>query len=253
MTLRQRILDIAASQQGVTEAPPGSNSVLYWDWWANADGTVDRSEVLGAWCAAFVSWVYDKAGAPLPAIQRDRGGFAGVQAGVQYAVNNDELTQDPTPGDIALFSWLPVVWDDGYPRVYYQGQWTTAGDHTGIFSHFDGEQYWCWEGNTSVHGSQDNGGAVHLRPRPPSVIIGFWSPAILRGAPGPLLYDTTTQGDDMPTHLTTLNGSWWGCFTGLYRPLSGPELAFYQSKGVPTVTHTAAEIATMKDSWGRFA
>jgi hypothetical protein len=63
----------------------------------------------------------------------------------------------------------------------------------------------------------------------------------------------TTQGDDdMPTHLTTLDGSWWGCFAGLYRPLSGPELTFYQSKGVPTVTHSAAEIATLQD-WKRFA
>ena len=191
MTLRQRILDIAASQAGVTEDPPGTNQVIYWDWWANGDGVVQASEVLGPWCASFVSWVFDQAGAPLPPIQRDRGGFAGVQAGVQYAVNANELTQDPIPGDIVLFSWLPISWDSGYPWVLWNGAWVTAGDHTGIFSHFDGENYWCWEGNTSVSGSQDNGGAVHLRPRSPAVIIGFWRPAILasEGAPPPIIGD----------------------------------------------------------------
>ena len=186
--LRQRILDIAASQDGITEDPPGSNSVKYWDWWANGDGVTQASEILGPWCASFVSWVFDQAGAPLPAIQRDRGGFAGVQAGVQWAVNAGELTHDPIPGDIALFSWLPITWDSGYPWVLWNGMWVTAGDHTGIFSHFDGENFWCWEGNTSLYGSQDNGGAVHLRPRSASVIIGFWRPQVLDlGAPPPLI------------------------------------------------------------------
>lgn len=59
--------------------------------------------------------------------------------------------------------------------------------------------------------------------------------------------------DDMPTHLTSHNGSWWGCFSGRYRPLSGPELAFFQSKNVPHVAHTGAEIATMQNEWGRFS
>ena len=190
MGIREEIIRIAASQDGMTEDPPNSNSIPYWDWWANGDGVVEAWEINGPWCGAFVSWVYDQAGAPLPPIQRDRGGFMAVAKGTEYAFWAGEIVQgDPLPGDIALYSWYPITWGEGgYPWVWWtdpatgRSGWYTAGDHTGIFERMEGDAYMCWEGNTSIYASQDNGGSVHCRPRYDSDIIYFWRPAVLATA-----------------------------------------------------------------------
>lgn len=177
VSLRTVALQKALSQQGVTEAPANSNNVMYWDWWGNRDGAVQDWEVLGAWCAAFVSWAYAEAGAPLPEIQKaGRPGFVGCPTGLKWAIDNGENVQSPQPGDIVFYSWYPIVWDKGYPWVWYGGQWVIAGDHVGIVDHTEGRTVWSIEGNTSVNGSQDNGGVVLLRPRDISQVAIFWRP-----------------------------------------------------------------------------
>ncbi len=165
------------TQQDVTEAPFGSNNVIYWDWWGNQNGAVQDWEVLGAWCAAFVSWAYAKAGAPLPEIQKaGRPGFVGVPVGLAYALKAGEVVNDPQPGDIVFYSWYSVVWENGWPWVWYGGRWVTAGDHVGIVHHVEPGVIWSIEGNTSVNASQDNGGAVLLRNRNASQAVAFWRP-----------------------------------------------------------------------------
>lgn len=60
----------------------------------------------------------------------------------------------------------------------------------------------------------------------------------------------TTQGeDDMPSLLCKVNESVFGCFGGYWLNLSGPEWTAWKDK-VPTVKHTDAEWATLKQ-WGR--
>lgn len=186
---RAELIAIASSQDGNKENPPKSNSIIYWDWWENGNGVVEAWEIWGAWCASYISWVYDQAGLALPPIQRDRGGFMGVPAGVLYAFQRGEAFRDnPLPGDIALYSWYPIVWDKGLPWVWYVNPrtgaagWEIAGDHCGIFSHMSGDRFMCWEGNTSVSGSQDNGGMVALRDRTADQIVCFWRPAVLTAA-----------------------------------------------------------------------
>ena len=68
------------SQVGLTEYPPGSNQVPYWDWWGC--GT------LGSWCAVFTSWCCGTGGYPLPGIQgscSDATGYISCDYATEYA------------------------------------------------------------------------------------------------------------------------------------------------------------------------
>lgn len=145
----------------VVESPAGSNQVKYWDWWFGRSGVTGA----GAWCGAFVSWCFDSAGLPLPAINTAKG-FSYCPDAVYYAHTYGEAVSEPLPGDIVLFSWygwgygsngIPVINDGGQ----YNGE--TPGDHTGIFAGWNGDgTFTSLEGNTSAS-SWDNGGAVLRR------------------------------------------------------------------------------------------
>ncbi len=202
--VRDRILALCRGENGVFESPPASNNVKYWDWYGDSDGVVEDFEIWGAWCAAFVSYIYDKAGVPLPPIQRDRGGFMLVSAATLFACTSGQaLLENPLPGDIVIFSWYPVAWTSNVPYVWYtnpksgQSGWEVAGDHVGIFSHMEGDTFMCWEGNTSsTGGSQDNGGEVALRPRARASIACFWRPPTLGSSA------SISKDDDMALTLT---------------------------------------------------
>ena len=52
---RERVIEIARLELGVTEQPPGSNRVKYWD-------AYDPAFQGQPWCVAFLWWCFDKAG-----------------------------------------------------------------------------------------------------------------------------------------------------------------------------------------------
>jgi hypothetical protein len=90
-------LQVAQSQEGVTEQPPGSN-----------DGpqiaqyrTATQGAYAGApWCAYFVSWCAREAGAPIG----DQGqGLGSVAEITDWARSTGRLTQTPAPGELILF------------------------------------------------------------------------------------------------------------------------------------------------------
>ncbi len=90
-------LQVAESQVGVTEQPPGSN-----------DGpqiaeyrTAAQGAYAGApWCAYFVSWCASQAGAPIG----DHGqGLGSVSEITDWARSTGRLTQTPAPGELILF------------------------------------------------------------------------------------------------------------------------------------------------------
>ena len=90
-------LQVAESQVGVTEQPPGSN-----------DGpqiaeyrTATQGAYAGApWCAYFVSWCASQAGAPIG----DQGqGLGSVSEITDWARSTGRLTQTPAPGELILF------------------------------------------------------------------------------------------------------------------------------------------------------
>ncbi len=79
---RNTIIEIAASQVGIKENPTNSNKNPYGKWYG-LDGF--------AWCAMFVSWVYDKAGNPLGHIDDDKGYRSCHSAyRISYVANTDQ-------------------------------------------------------------------------------------------------------------------------------------------------------------------
>ena len=145
---RQKILDIAASQNGTKESPAGSNKTKYGKWYG-LDGV--------KWCAIFVSWVYDQADHHLEAINT-KNGYQTCESGFNFWKRKNRLVKDPQPGDIVLYDWT----GDGHC------------DHTGIFVNWVDTaktQFQAWEGNTA-QGDDSDGGQVMLRTRKKN--IGTW-------------------------------------------------------------------------------
>lgn len=133
------VIRIAEKEIGTGEKPLNSNKTKYGKWFG-FDGV--------AWCGMFVSWCYATAGFPLPKIGFTKG-FAGCQTAVAYFKKNDQITTEPTAGDIVFFDWNA---DGRY-------------DHTGLFVKWIDENFFeTIEGNTSV-ANDSNGGNVMVRKR----------------------------------------------------------------------------------------
>jgi hypothetical protein len=201
------VLAMARSQVGVTEQPPGSNQVPYWDWYGGN---------YGSWCACFVSWCNWHANYPLCAVDSAKG-FILVSSGTvhSYPEGEAQSTAGLQPGDCVLFSWYPWQFIDGVPIIVNDPEWSgyVAGDHTGIFAYWIDQstgQFACVEGNTS-QSSWDNGGAVLERTdRYTSQVCGWWRVPSMEGSgpgagPGP-----AGQDEDMySTCLVVTEGSRW--------------------------------------------
>jgi cell wall-associated NlpC family hydrolase len=110
------------------------------------------------WCASFVSYVFNKAGAGymVNGVQVKRG-YVSCTAGINGLKSKKGLKAVPVsealPGDIIFFDWH----NDNDP------------DHTGIVLKTNPKKktVTCYEGNTSngLGGSQSNGGGVYKRDR----------------------------------------------------------------------------------------
>jgi cell wall-associated NlpC family hydrolase len=137
--MREKIIAIAAKEVGTKESPAGSNKTKYGAWYG-FDGY--------AWCAQFVSWVYDQAGCPLGKID-DGKGYRSCHDGYKHWKATGELTKTPQPGDIVLFDWDS--------NGHYE--------HTGIFlAAIDKDHFATIEGNTAI-GNDSDGGEVMRRER----------------------------------------------------------------------------------------
>lgn len=134
-----KIVEVAEKEIGYTEIPANSNKTKYGKWFG-FDGV--------AWCAIFVSWVYDKAGKPLPNIGWTKG-MAGCPVAVAFFKKKNMITTNPVAGDIVFFDWN------------LDGRF----DHVGIFvRQIDNKTFETIEGNTSMT-NQSNGGQVMRRVR----------------------------------------------------------------------------------------
>jgi len=155
---REQLMDIAFKEVGKVETPAGSNKTEYGAWYG-MNGV--------AWCAIFVSWVYNRAGFKLPEINKGYQGFHYVQSGHNYYRKTKELTTEPKMGDIVFFEFGKDNLDD----------------HVGLFVKWsdDKKSIYTVEGNTSFDssGSQSNGGAVAYRKRSINLVSGFASPQLL--------------------------------------------------------------------------
>lgn len=141
-TLRERALAKAITQIGYEESPPGTNGNRY-----GAAYGVDNEP----WCAMFVTWCVETTGNSPSFEMGSRYAYVpylldDARAG-RYGLS---VTGDPDPGCCVVYDW--------------QGDGVT--DHVGFFEAWTGGRtFTAVEGNTSVSGSQSNGGEVLRRER----------------------------------------------------------------------------------------
>lgn len=144
MATAKQILQLAASQVGITEQPPNSNRTKYGAWYG-MDGE--------PWCDMFVSWLGDQVG------QTDIGKFAYCPYHVTHFKSKGlwlGRIDNPEPGDI----------------IFFANKGTAC--HVGIVVEKLSNGYIrTIEGNTSV-ASNDNGGAVMVRDRAFGTVGSSW-------------------------------------------------------------------------------
>jgi hypothetical protein len=143
-------VQVAKQYVGVKENPPGSNRVMFSDWYG----------VIGPWCAMFVTYCFVKAGSK--SFQRGER-WAYCPYILQDArQNRNGLTiineDDAETGDIVLYSW------------HQNG----VADHVGIVvtPPHGGISFIAIEGNTSI-GADSDGGEVMIRQRNIKDVIAF--------------------------------------------------------------------------------
>lgn len=152
MATVNELLTVARKQLNVCECPPSSNNVRYNTWYYGR-------EVMGSaypWCMVFVQWCFAQAGVKLP---RRTASCVDLMRAAQNA--GRWVTRDFRPGDVVIYD--------------FPGGGAT--DHCGIVEVVlpdYGVQ--AIEGNTSVSGSQSNGGQVCRKNRPAKYIVGAVRP-----------------------------------------------------------------------------
>lgn len=146
----KKLLKIACNEIGTVESPKNSNNVKYNTWYYKQEVWDGKNGGKYPWCMAFVQWVFNEAGCPLPYKTASCSALLDW-----YRKNKPSAVQKtPTPGDI----------------VIYKG-------HTGIFEKIGPDPAYMYviEGNTAV-GNDDNGGAVMRRYRKLSSALAFITP-----------------------------------------------------------------------------
>ena len=144
------VIAIARREIGTVEKPKNSNNVKYNTWYYKQEVYDGKNGGKYPWCMAFVQWVFNEAGFPLPYKTASCSALLNW-----YKTNAPELVHsEPQRGDI----------------VIYKG-------HTGIFEKIgpDPKYMYVIEGNTAV-GNDDNGGAVMERYRKVSTALAFITP-----------------------------------------------------------------------------
>lgn len=142
----ERVLEIAESQVGTKESPPGSNKQKYGE--AYGQNGV-------AWCAIFVWWLFIQANAKAGLPEKT----ASVYELQKAFKRNGQFYSTPEVGDIVIYDF-----GDG---------------HTGIVKSVQPTTIHAIEGNTSgsAKGSQSNGGVVAEKVRPrDNHILGYGRP-----------------------------------------------------------------------------
>lgn len=142
------ILAVARAELGYKEFPAGSNKTKYGQWYG-LNGQ--------PWCMMFIQWVFAQtnAAALLPARTASCGALmrAAQAAGCW-------VTGGYRPGDVVIYDFPGGA----------------ATDHCGIIETAGGASVIAIEGNTSVSGSQSNGGMVCRKSRKLSLVVGAVRP-----------------------------------------------------------------------------
>lgn len=151
VSVGQRMLNEARTHLGTKESPPGSNRVLFSNWYG----------LIGSWCAMFVSFCGVKFSKSF--IKGHRYAYVPyVVADARAGRNNLVIVHvsQVRPGDLVCYDW--------------PGESPGTADHIGFFESWiaNGSTFHAIEGNTAV-GNDSNGGEVMRRERSVSTVQAF--------------------------------------------------------------------------------
>ena len=206
-----KVIEIARGELGQTENPAGSNLTKY-GFWYGVDGV--------PWCVIFLCWVYNQAGERMAFF----GGGKTASCSVLLRWYREQgLTVDKQSvqaGDIVLLNFHGGKDPEHCGLVTEVNRWAVTRELI---------QIQTIEGNTSVNGSQDNGGMVAEKTRYPQMIVAVCRPQYKPDDPKPV--------DDVSGHWAEESIRW--CMEhGLMKGY--PDGSFGPDKPV-----TRAEIATI--------
>ena len=178
-----KVIETARAELGVTEKPPGSNRVKYWE-------DYDPAYQGQPWCVAFLWWVFNSAGERMSFF----GGGKTASCSVLLRWYNEQGLTVPVSevqvGDIVLLN-------------FHGGK---DPEHCGLVAEVLGNGWYIQtiEGNTTntdKNTSNDsNGGCVAAKTRYPSQIIGVCRPQYKADDPQPV--------DDVSGHWFTPSVEW---------------------------------------------
>lgn len=165
-----KVIETARAELGVTESPARSNRVKYWDLFG--------PEWQGQpWCCAFLAWIFNTAGERMAFFGGGKTASCGMLLRWYKEQGLTVPVEDVRVGDIVILN--------------FSG--TKDTEHCGLVAIVDRVavtrkllQVQTIEGNTSVNGSQDNGGMVAEKTRYPSQIVGVCRPQYKEDAPQPV-------------------------------------------------------------------
>lgn len=204
------VIEVARGELGVTELPPGSNRVKYWD-------EYDRTWQGQPWCVCGLWWVFKHAGESAAFFGGAKTASCGTLRSWYKAQGQTVPKADGVAGDLVFFN-------------FHGG---TLPEHVGlIVERRSYGWYQTIEFNTSPgeEGSQDNGGCVALKTRHISQIVEVCRPKYKEVKP-------VLPEDDYSTHWAVKDIDWCierGLMTGY------PDGTFKPDKPV-----TRAEIAVI--------
>lgn len=196
-----KVIEIARLELGVTENPPGSNRVKYWD-------AYDPKMQGQPWCVCFLWWVFQQAGERMAFFGGDKTASCSM---LLRWYKEQGLTVDVSevqPGDIVILNSHGTKDPEHCGLVADTEQWKRAGvvAVTTI------------EGNTSSgDGSQDNGGCVAMKQRYQPQIVGVCRPQYKPDDPQPV-DDVTGRWSEADIRWCIEHGLMEGYPDGRWKP-----------------------------------
>lgn len=148
------VLDVARGELNVTEFPPNSNRVKYWD-------SYNPTWQGQPWCVAFLWWCFQEAGEGQAFFGGGKTASCGTLLRWYSAQGQTVPKKDVQPGDIVILNFSGTNDTQHCGLVVEVPSW-------GVIKTI--------EGNTSIAGSQSNGGQVCLKTRNLSQIVGVCRP-----------------------------------------------------------------------------
>lgn len=149
MNIQKRALEIALTQEGVSEEPKGSN------WGAKVKEYLASAGLKSSapWCMSFVYWCFDQAAKELK-VKNPLYRTGGVLVGWQQRNTALGVKSNPQPGDVFIM------------------RFAHGTGHTGIIEKADENYIYTIEGNTNDDGSRE-GYEVARRKRLKTSVVGY--------------------------------------------------------------------------------